>query len=145
MIYELYYWPGIQGRGEFVRLALEDAGAKYVDFALVPDAKGGGVTALERFLAGKDVERPPFAAPFLKAGRRLIGQTANILLFLGERLQLAPRDAESTTVVEVVSTVVRLRPRPLPSRLTAAEEAAHAQFVAQELGPDALWNLKRAS
>ncbi|HKD20592.1 MAG TPA: DNA polymerase III subunit epsilon [Rhizomicrobium sp.] len=61
------------------------------------------------------------------------------------RLQLAPRDAESTTVVEVVSTVVRLRPRPLPSRLTAAEEAAHAQFVAQELGPDALWNLKRAS
>ncbi|HKE41009.1 MAG TPA: glutathione S-transferase [Casimicrobiaceae bacterium] len=92
MIYELYYWPGIQGRGEFVRLALEDAGAKYVDFALVPDAKGGGVTALERFLDGKDVERPPFAPPFLKAGRRLIGQTANILLFLGERLELAPRD-----------------------------------------------------
>src|SRR5215472_14342449 len=90
MIYELYYWPSIQGRGEFVRLALEDAGAKYVDFALVPDAKGGGVTALERFLAGKDVERPPFAAPFLKAGRRLIGQTANILLFLGERHGLAP-------------------------------------------------------
>jgi glutathione S-transferase len=92
MIYELYYWPGIQGRGEFVRLALEDAGAKYVDMALVPEEKGGGVAALERFLEGADVERPPFAPPFLKAGRQLIGQTANILLFLGERLGLAPRD-----------------------------------------------------
>jgi glutathione S-transferase len=93
MIYELYYWPGIQGRGEFVRLALEDAGADYVDFALVPEGKGGGVAALERFLDGEDVERPPFAPPFLKAGRQLIGQTANILLYLGGRLELAPRDA----------------------------------------------------
>ena len=33
MRYELYYWPTIQGRGEFVRLALEDAGARYVDVA----------------------------------------------------------------------------------------------------------------
>lgn len=91
MVYELYYWPGIQGRGEFVRLALEDAGAEYVDTALVP-APDGGVPALERFLTGGDVERPPFAPPFLKAGRRLIGQSANILLFLGGRLGLAPRD-----------------------------------------------------
>ncbi len=93
MIYELYYWPGIQGRGEFVRLALEDAGAQYVDFALKPEEEGGGVSALERFLDGKDIARPPFAPPFLKAGRQVIGQTANILLFLGERLALAPRDA----------------------------------------------------
>jgi glutathione S-transferase len=92
MLYELYYWPGIQGRGEFVRLALEDAGADYVDIALVPDEDGGGVPAMERFLEGEDIERPPFAPPFLKAGRRLIGQTANILLFLGRRLDLAPRD-----------------------------------------------------
>ena len=92
MIYELYYWPGIQGRGEFVRLALEDAGAEYVDFALVPEEEGGGAMAMERFLEGEDVERPPFAPPFLKAGRQLIGQTANILLFLGDRLDLAPRD-----------------------------------------------------
>lgn len=95
MIYELYYWPGIQGRGEFIRLALEEAGAEYVDFALVPEEKGGGVAALERFLEGETVERPPFAPPFLKAGRLLIGQTANILLFLGGRLDLAPRDAAS--------------------------------------------------
>ncbi|HVO90587.1 MAG TPA: glutathione S-transferase family protein [Casimicrobiaceae bacterium] len=93
MIYELYYWPGIQGRGEYVRLALEEAGAQYVDIALVPESKGGGVPAMERFLEGDDVQRPPFAAPFLKAGRQLIGQTANILLYLGARHDLAPRDA----------------------------------------------------
>ena len=93
MIYELYYWPGIQGRGEFVRLALEEGGAEYVDMALVPEEGGGGVHAMLRFLEGPDVARPPFAPPFLKAGRRVIGQTANILLFLGPRLGLAPRDA----------------------------------------------------
>jgi glutathione S-transferase len=92
MVYELYYWPGIQGRGEFVRLALEEGAAEYLDMALVPPSEGGGVPALERLLAGDDVERPPFAPPFLKAGQRLIGQTANILLFLGGRLGLAPRD-----------------------------------------------------
>src|SRR5262249_25156828 len=92
MIYELYYWPGIQGRGEFVRLALEEANADYVDLALLPEEEGGGVTALERLLDRKDVVRPPFPPPFLKAGRFVIGQTANILLFLGDRLNLAPRD-----------------------------------------------------
>lgn len=92
MIYELYYWPGIQGRGEFVRLALEEAGAEYVDIALLPEEQGGGVPAMMKFLEGPDVAHRPFAPPFLKAGRRLIGQTANILLFLGPRIGLAPRD-----------------------------------------------------
>jgi glutathione S-transferase len=92
MTYVLYYWPGIQGRGEYVRLALEEAGARYVDIALVPDEKGGGVPAIERYLVSDAVQRPPFAPPFLKAGRQLIGQTANILLYLGGRLGLAPRD-----------------------------------------------------
>jgi glutathione S-transferase len=92
MTYELYYWPGIQGRGEYVRLALEYAGAKYVDIALVPEKKGGGVRAIEKYLEGKNVRRPPFAPPFLRAGRLLIGQTANILLYLGDHLKLAPRD-----------------------------------------------------
>lgn len=64
MAYELYYWPGIQGRGEFVRLALEDTGAEYVDVALVPESDGGGVPAVLRLLTGEDVERPPFAPPF---------------------------------------------------------------------------------
>lgn len=92
MVYVLYYWPGIQGRGEYVRLALEEAGARYVDTALVAEADGGGSAVLERMLADPATMRPPFAPPFLRAGRRLIGQTPNILLFLGDRLGLAPRD-----------------------------------------------------
>jgi len=92
MIYQLYYWPGIQGRGEFVRLALEEGAAQYVDYALLPSEQGGGVAPMERLLEDPSVQYPPFAPPFLKAGRRLIGQTANILLFLGGRLNLAPKD-----------------------------------------------------
>jgi glutathione S-transferase len=88
MRYELYYWPEIQGRGEFVRLALEDAGADYVDVARRPR----GMAAMTRFLESPSIKRPPFAPPFLKAGRLLIAQTANILFFLGPRLGLAPKD-----------------------------------------------------
>lgn len=92
MRYELYYWPGIQGRGEFIRLALEEAGADYVDVARLPDRDGGGMRVLNRFLEDASVKRPPFAPPFLKAGRLVIGQTSNILQFLGPRLGLAPKD-----------------------------------------------------
>ncbi len=87
MRYELYYWPSIPGRGEFVRLALEDAGADYVDVARRPN----GTAAMMRFLEAVSVKRPPFAPPFLKAGKQVIGQTANILLYLGPRLGLAPK------------------------------------------------------
>jgi glutathione S-transferase len=90
MPYELYYWPSNQGRGEFVRLALEDAGAEYVDVARLPEKQGGGERALVELLRDRSAPRLPFAPPFLKAGRRVIGQTANILLFLGPRLGLAP-------------------------------------------------------
>lgn len=86
MRYDLYYWDGIQGRGEFVRLALEEAGARYVDVA----RNAGGEAAMMTLLDGRRVARPPFAPPFLKAGKQLIGQTANILLFLGPRHGLAP-------------------------------------------------------
>ena len=92
MKYELYYWPTVQGRSEFVRLALEDAGADYVDVARLPEGSGGGTAALLRMLDDPSTGHPSFAPPFLKAGRRLIGQTANILLFLGPRLGLVPRD-----------------------------------------------------
>jgi glutathione S-transferase len=88
MAYELYYWPGIQGRGEFIRLALEEAGADYVDVARKPK----GMDALLALLEGEDSVRPPFAPPFLKDGDALIGQTAAILFHLGPRLKLAPRD-----------------------------------------------------
>jgi glutathione S-transferase len=89
MRYELYYWPSIQGRGEFVRLALEDAGADYVDVARQPKR---GMTAMMRFMESRSVDCPPFAPPFLKAGKLVIAQTANILLFLGPRLGLAPKN-----------------------------------------------------
>ncbi|ACB95586.1 glutathione S-transferase family protein [Beijerinckia indica] len=92
MAYELYYWSGIQGRGEFVRLALEEAGADYIDIARKPDSQGGGDTALMALLERDDIPHPPFAIPVLKDGDILIGQTAVILLYLGDRHQLAPRD-----------------------------------------------------
>ncbi len=84
-MYLLYYWPTIQGRGEFVRLALEEAGAPYTDVARA----GKGVDKMLALMAGQG--HPSFAPPFLKAGELLIGQTANILLFLGARHGLAPR------------------------------------------------------
>ncbi len=91
MRYELYYWPTVQGRGEFVRLALEEAGADYVDVA----RKGKtGMAAMTRLLDSKSAPRPPFAPPFLKAGKTVIAQTANVLFYLGPRLNLVPRDEE---------------------------------------------------
>jgi glutathione S-transferase len=87
MRYELYYWPEVQGRGEFVRLALEEAGADYVDVA-----RGtGGMGKMQKLLQAKSSEHPSFAPPFLKAGKLLIGQTANILLFLGAHHGHAPK------------------------------------------------------
>jgi glutathione S-transferase len=86
--YQLYYHPTIQGRGEFVRLALEEAGADYVDVA----RRKGGVATMMRIIEDERNARPPFAPPFLKAGNLLVAQTANILLYLGPRLNLAPRD-----------------------------------------------------
>ncbi|MGH7871546.1 MAG: glutathione S-transferase [Candidatus Binatia bacterium] len=88
MRYELYYQPSIQGRGEFVRLPLEDAGADYVDVARDPDFGRPGIM---KFLEDPSLEHPPFAPPFLKAGKLLISQTANILQFLAPRLGLAPK------------------------------------------------------
>jgi glutathione S-transferase len=90
MRYELYYWPEIQGRGEFVRLTLEEAGADYVDVARSGKKDGGGSAAMMALMSDKDLATPPFAPPFLKAGRLVIGETANILAFLGERHGLAP-------------------------------------------------------
>lgn len=89
--YELYYWPSIQGRGEFVRLALEEAGAKYVDVARQPD-RPSGHSAVAKFLEQPNLTRPQFAVPALKAGTQVISHTANILLYLGIHHGLSPRD-----------------------------------------------------
>jgi len=88
MRYQLFYWPEIQGRGEFVRLALEDAGAAYDDVA----RKSGGMDRMLAMMDGGRDKHPPFAPPFLKAGKLVIAQSANILFYLGARLKLAPRD-----------------------------------------------------
>jgi glutathione S-transferase len=88
MRYELYYWTSIQGRGEFVRLALEDASAPYTDVARVK-----GDHAIMPFLRGEHPGALPFAPPFLRAGRQVIAQTANILAFLAPRHGLAPASA----------------------------------------------------
>ena len=84
MKYKLYYWPEIQGRGEFIRLALEDAGADYVDV--------WRLSGTSSYPNKEKFKHPPFAPPYLVAGRQTIAQTANILLYLGPRLRLAPKD-----------------------------------------------------
>ncbi|MES1926669.1 glutathione S-transferase [Salinisphaera sp. T31B1] len=91
MRYELYYWPDIPGRGEFIRLALEDAGADYVDIAYSQDAEHASA-AVAAGLDTRHRARPPFAPPYLRAGDLEISHVANILAFLGPRLALAPAD-----------------------------------------------------
>ena len=92
--YRLYYWPSIPGRGEFVRLALEEAAAPYLDMARLPKSRGGGVASMMKALrAAGPLE--PFAPPFLQSGDRVIAQTANILLYLGPRHRLVPSDEAS--------------------------------------------------
>ena len=88
MTYELYYWPGIQGRGEFVRLALEEAGAAYVDMAR-ERGPGRGVAAMIKMLKGGGAQSP-FAPPFLKDGEIVVSHVANILAYLAPRLGLSP-------------------------------------------------------
>jgi glutathione S-transferase len=90
MAYELFYWPGIQGRGEFVRLALEAAGAPYVDVAREKGA-GRGMKAMMSMLEGA-APQTPFAPPFLRDGSIVVSHVANILAYLGPKLGLAPKD-----------------------------------------------------
>jgi len=105
MRYELYYWPSIQGRGEFVRLALEEAGADYVDIAR-RSGKGRGIPAMNRYLAGGKVATTPYAPPFLKAGKLVIGQTPNILLYLGPRHGLAPKNEPARLWINQVQLTI---------------------------------------
>ncbi len=111
--FELFYWPAIQGRGEFVRLAFEDAGADWVDVARLPAELGGGVPALMKLLRDESLSTPPFAPPFVRAGDVVVAQTANVLQFVGPRIGLAPADERSRfwahqlqlTVSDLVSEV----------------------------------------
>lgn len=90
--YELFYWPSIQGRGEFVRLAFEDAGADYVDVARRSPEEGGGVAAMMKLMRDESLATPPFAPPFVRLRDVVVAQTANVLQFVGPRIGLAPAD-----------------------------------------------------
>jgi glutathione S-transferase len=130
MRYELYYWPEIQGRGEFVRLALEEGAARYVDVA----RRSGGTDSMLRLIGGKRVKRPPYAPPFLRAGKLLVGQSANILLYLGPKLGLAPRDEAGRlwihqlqlTVADLVKEIHDTH-HPLSSQLYYEDQRAAAK------------------
>ncbi|GGD50523.1 glutathione S-transferase [Caballeronia grimmiae] len=98
MAYELYYWDGLQGRGEFVRLALEDAGAEYIDVAREAKKDGYGTDAMMKLMNSKTEPHIPFAPPFLKDGELIVPHVANILLYLGPKLNLAPKDEGSRYV-----------------------------------------------
>ena len=130
MRYQLYYWPSIQGRGEFVRLALEEGGASYIDVA----RRGDGMSKMMTLIDGRRTKRPPYAPPFLKAGKLMIGQTANILLYLGPRLRLVPRSEVDRlwvhqlqlTVTDLVKEVHDTH-HPLSSQLYYEEQRAAAK------------------
>jgi glutathione S-transferase len=102
MKYELYYWPGLQGRGEFARLVLEDAGADYVDVARENGGMAKMMAALDHGLDGM----LPFAPPFLRAGKIVVAQTANITRFLGERLGLAPAGEHDRLLASTIALTI---------------------------------------
>jgi len=85
--YELFYWPGIQGRGEFIRLAFEQAGVPYRDVARKP----GGLKKLGNLMKSGASEIPPFAPPFIRMGTLILAQTSAILAHLAPRLKLIGR------------------------------------------------------
>jgi glutathione S-transferase len=129
MRYELYYWPDIQGRGEFARLALEEAGAEYVDIG-----RKRGSDAVVAALGRKREPHPPYAPPFLKAGKLVIAQTANILQYLGARHGLAPKEEAGKlwvnqlqlTVTDLVAEIHDTH-HPISNRLYYEEQKAEAK------------------
>jgi glutathione S-transferase len=127
MRYELYYWPGIQGRGEYVRLALEDCGADYTDVA-----RGKRGTAAMMKMMGAAKGTPPFAPPFLKAGDFVIGQTANILLYLGSRHGLAPKAEKARLAVHQL-------------QLTVTDFVSEVHDTHHPLGPSLYYEGQRAA
>ena len=139
MAYELHYWPGIQGRGEFVRLALETAGAAYLDVARGDADAGAGLPSMLHYLEDPSVRRPPFACPFLVDGTRVIGQTAAILLYLGRRLKLAPAGEADRlwlhqiqlTLADLVAEVHDLH-HPIGSSLYYEDQKAEALRRAED-------------
>ena len=128
MRYKLYYWPTIQGRGEFIRLALEQSGATYTDVARRSERSGMGVAAMLRLMENGVNPLPSFAPPFLQSGDIFIGQTANILLFLGPRLHLVPEDEAMRLWAHqlqlTIADLVKRTTRPISAPVTCGEESS---------------------
>jgi glutathione S-transferase len=139
MAYELYYWDGIQGRGEFVRLALEDAGADYVDVARGAKKDGQGTGAMMKLINSKTEPHIPFAPPFLKDGELIVPHVANILQYLGPKLGLAPKDEGlryvahglQLTIADMV-TEVHDTHHPLASELYYEDQKDAAKIRAKD-------------
>ncbi|KAI1319491.1 hypothetical protein F5Y16DRAFT_414223 [Xylariaceae sp. FL0255] len=93
--YELIYWPSLPGRGEFVRLALEEGGAEYTDTAHMEKGVEQVLGQIDSSNIGDQLNPPPLAPPILRHGDLLISQTSNILLYLGPRLGLVPPSSGS--------------------------------------------------
>jgi len=106
MTYELHYWPGIQGRGEFVRLALEAAGAPYIDVARGAEDAGLGLPALLHQMQDRTQTQPPFAPPFLRDGKLLVGQTAAILHYLAPTLKLVARSEQARVWTQQIQLTI---------------------------------------
>jgi glutathione S-transferase len=145
MTYRLYYWPGLQGRGEFVRLALEEAGADYVDVVRLPKDQGGGVGALMKAMSDPERALPPFAPPFLQDGDVVVSHVANILAYLAPRLGLEPEGEArrafaaglQLTVTDIVAEVHDTH-HPIASGLyyedqKEAAKARSSSFIADRL------------
>ncbi|VVE63423.1 glutathione S-transferase [Pandoraea captiosa] len=137
MTFELFYWPGLQGRGEFVRLAFEAAGTPYVEI-VQGDEPGQGMDGLLHAMDDPACMDPPFAPPFLRirhaSGDELIGQTANILAYLGPLLGLVgetPRARRwvnqlQLTIADLVAEVHDGH-HPIASRLYYSNQKAEAR------------------
>jgi glutathione S-transferase len=139
MAYELYYWDGLQGRGEFVRLALEDASANYVDVARGAKKNGQGTAAMMKIIESKSEPQIPYAPPFLKDGELIVPHVANILFYLGPKLGLAPKDENlryvanglQLTIADMV-TEVHDTHHPLASDLYYEDQKDAAKIRAKD-------------
>ena len=138
MAYELYYWPGIQGRGEFVRLALEEAGANYIDVAHDPKGEDDALAVLMAAMEARGIAHPPFAPPFLKDGDVIIGQTAAILLYLGDRHALAPKDPVKRLWVHQIQLTIA----DLVAEAHDSHHPLSAELYYEEQKPEALRRAK---
>jgi glutathione S-transferase len=106
MTYELHYWPTIPGRGEFVRLALEAAGAPYIDVARGEESSGRGLAVMQRHMNDETLAHPPFAPPFLVDGSLVIGQTAAILHHLAPTLKLVARSEQARAWTQQIQLTI---------------------------------------